>query len=248
MKLFLWLLGLGCMLTRAPAAPDTVVLLHGLGRTSLSMARLAHGLEADGYHVINATYPSRTRPLEELAGRWLPDQLRRVPAGSRVHFVTHSMGGIIVRLWLRDHGAPPLPGRVVMLAPPNAGSPLPDQLARFGPFRWFTGVNGARLGTRGDDLPQALGGWPAHGGELGIVAGDCSINPLLGTGLPSPNDGKVAVAATHLAGEADHVVLPYSHTWIGWRRGTLAAVRSFLRDGRFPPHGAVRPWPAAGRS
>jgi hypothetical protein len=66
-----------------------------------------------------------------------------------------------------------------------------------------------------------------------VIAGATTLNPLLGAMLPRPNDGKVSVAATHLAGERDHIVLPYSHTWLGWSRATVAQVRMFLRDGHF---------------
>ncbi len=240
MKLFLLLLGLGLVPAASAAsrpAPDrteTVVLLHGLGRTSASMARIAGALEADGYRVLNATYPSRTHSLESLATDWLPAQLAAIAPGTRVHFVTHSMGGILVRLWLRECGVPENLGRVVMLAPPNAGSELPDRLAGWPPFRWFTGVNGHRLGTADSALPRALGPWPARTAPLGIIAGDRPLAAWPGTGLPAPHDGKVSVASTHLAGASDHVVLPFSHTWLGWRRATLTTITGFLHDARFP--------------
>ncbi len=220
------------------AAPtDTVVILHGLGRTHWSMTRLATALERDGYRVVNLSYPSRTLSIESLATRWLPDQLHASGADTapRVHFVTHSMGGIILRLWLRDGGVPANLGRVVMLAPPNAGSEVSDRLNAFPPFRWFTGANGRRLGTAPDALPRALGPWPAPSADLGIIAGSFSWNPLFSAWLTGPDDGKVSVAATHLAGERDHLVLPCSHTWLAWRAATLAQTRAFLRTGQFAP-------------
>ena len=145
------------------------------------------------------------------------------------------MGGIIVRLWLREQGVPANPGRVVMLAPPNAGSEVSDRLESLAPFRWFTGQNGRRLGTGPDSLPRSLGDWPAAAGDLGIIAGDCVLNPLLAAWLPGPSDGKVTIASTHLAGERAHLVLPYSHTWLGYRRETIDQVIAFLRDGKFAP-------------
>lgn len=232
------------MATTAPAAPaDTVVLLHGLGRTRWSMSHLATTLERDGYRVINLTYPSRTVPLETLARDWLPAQLRAhgldpatAPA-PRLHFVTHSMGGILVRLWLRDCPPPANLGRVVMLAPPNAGSELTDRLNAFPPFRWFTGENGRRLGTATTDLPHTLGPWPhasaPSSGQLGVIAANRSLNPLFSAFLPGPDDGKVTVARTRLAGMADHLVLPFTHTWLAWRAETARQIRTFLHDGRF---------------
>jgi hypothetical protein len=221
---------------------ETVVLLHGLGRTQISMARLASALRSDGYRVVNLSYPSRVRTIESIARDWLPQRLREAgtDAAMRVHFVTHSMGGIVLRVWLRDAPPPRNLGRVVMLAPPNAGSEITDRLNGFAPFRWFTGRNGRRLGTAGPEaLPRTLGPWPSFSGappgtgELGIVAGDRSLNPFFSRWLPGAGDGKVTVAATHLDGEHDHVVLHRSHTWIAWSRETIGHVKAFLRDGHF---------------
>jgi triacylglycerol lipase len=235
----------GCVASLLPSAvaaepPDTVVLLHELGRTSASMSRLTSALKREGYRVVNVSYPSRGRTLEALATEWLPAQLDKItpPAETvsvspKIHFVTHSMGGVVVRLWLREKGVSPSLGRVVMLAPPNAGSEVSDRLHDFALFRWFTGKNGRRLGTGVESLPRSLGPWPATAGDLGVIAGDYPLNPIMASWLPGPNDGKVSVSSTHLAGERDHLVLPYSHTWLGYRRETIDQVIAFLRHGKF---------------
>jgi pimeloyl-ACP methyl ester carboxylesterase len=242
---------------------ETVVLLHGLGLGSWAMKRFEHALRREGYRVVNISYGSRWTPLEQLAGSWLPGMLHQTGADSapRLHFVTHSMGGIVLRLWLqqqtvdRARAANPtitaitqpasslrsIPfdrlGRIIMLAPPNSGSEVADHLRRFPPFRWFTGVNGARLGTGADSLPRSLGPWPADAGQLGVIAGNHSFNPLFSAWLPGPDDGKVAVASTRLAGMRDFLVLRHSHTWIQWRRETIRQTSAFLRDGHFSPAG-----------
>ena len=213
--------------------PETVVLLHGLGRTGASMWWLARSLRQEGYHVIAPSYPWRTQSLEQLAGTWLPAQLSALAGAPRVHFVTHSMGGILLRAWLREHGAPENLGRTVMLAPPNAGSEIPDRLAGYAVFRWLIGRNGPRLGTAPDSLPRSLGPWPENAGDLGIIAGNRPLPGLTNDWLPPPHDGKVSVASTHLSGERAHVVLPFSHTWLGWHRATVVPVLRFLREGRF---------------
>jgi pimeloyl-ACP methyl ester carboxylesterase len=238
---------------------ETVVLLHGLGLGSWAMKRFEHALRREGYRVVNISYGSRWTPLETLAGSWLPRTLHETGADSapRLHFVTHSMGGIVLRLWLHQQTADSprvsvpatataaslagtalsMPstrlGRVVMLAPPNAGSEVAERLRRFPPFRWFTGVNGARLGTGSDSLPRSLGPWPAGAAPLGIIAGNHSFNPLFSAWLPGPDDGKVAVASTRLDGMSDFVVLHHSHTWLQWRRETVRQTLAFLRHARF---------------
>ncbi len=219
----------------SPAA-ETVVLLHGLGRGFRSMSYLESRLERAGYHVVNVAYPSRTMPIETIAADWLPAMLRESGAATatRVHFVTHSMGGIVLRQWLASAPAERANlGRVVMLAPPNAGSEVTERLAAFPPFRWFTGVNGRRLGPRATDLPRSLGPWPAGAPPLGIIAGDRSLNPLFSAWLPGPDDGKVSVASTRLAGMTEAIVLHHSHTWLMWRADTASEVIHFLRDGHF---------------
>lgn len=219
----------------ATAAPETVVLLHGMGRTKVSMLPLARALEHEGYRVVNLSYPSRTMPLEKLAEDWLPRQLQTAAVASapRVHFVTHSLGGILLRAWLLGSPRPTNLGRVVMLAPPNAGSEVVDALNAFPPYRWATGVNGRRLGTASDALPQKLGPWSEDLPALGIIAGDRSLNPFLSAFLRGANDGKLTVAATHLTGEHGHTVVHHSHTWLGWRRDTIAQTKAFLREGKF---------------
>ncbi len=221
---------------------EDVVLLHGLGRTRWSMHGIARALARDGYRVTNLSYPSRSVPLESLADTWLPAQLAAhgIAGSTRVHFVTHSMGGLIVRRWLATSAAGTRVGRVVMLAPPNAGSEVSERLRSFPPFRWFTGVNGARLGTARTDLPCQLGPWPATTADLGVIAGNRSLNPLFSSWLPGEDDGKVSVASTHLAGERDHRVVPYSHTWLGARTETLRHIRTFLAHGHFATETAAR--------
>ena len=218
---------------------ETVVLLHGLGVGGWTMHRLGSALTRDGFHVVNLSYPSRTVLLETLARDWLPAQLAaHVPAASpRLHFVTHSMGGILVRAWLgrASRTGPAFPanlGRVVMLAPPNAGSEAAERLGRSGLFRALLGPNLSLLGTAPQHLPQRLGPWPTTA-ELGIIAGNRSVNPLASIWVPKPNDGPVSVAATHLAGETAHRTVPASHTGILFHSATARAVSTFLRTGRF---------------
>ena len=214
---------------RAESA-ETVILIHGLGRTRWSLYRIECALRRAGYNVVNLTYPSRTHSVEEIAANYLGPLITAQTSARQLHFVTHSMGGIVLRCYLRDHSIPN-PGRVVMLAPPNAGSELADRLKPTWLYRTVNGPAGQQLGTTG--LPTLLGPWPAGAGELGIIAGDVSLNPLFSAAFTGPNDGKVAVASARLSGMQDFLVVRFSHTWLPWRAPVIAQIKNFLRTGYF---------------
>ena len=214
----------------ADAPEETVILLHGLGRTSRSMRNIQRHLTRAGYRVINLSYPSTSRSIEQIVA-YLGPELDSYCASpqARVHFVTHSLGGIILRCYLRKNRPAGL-GRVVMLCPPNRGSELADRLAGWPVYRVLTGPAGQQLGTGSSGVVNCLG--PVDF-ELGVIAGNRSLNPLFSHLIPGTDDGTVSVESTKVPGMQDSLLVPRSHTFIMNDPEVARQVEHFLHHGRF---------------
>lgn len=253
---------LTCLLMPAHAATVTtrgnpkgqpVVLLHGLARSAGSMEKMAAQLASAGYAVCNIDYPSRKYRIEVLAKDYVAPAIRRCfpKPTAPIAFVTHSMGGIVLRQLAATKAVSSI-GRAVMLSPPNQGSAVVDRLGGLAPFRWLNGPAGAQLATIGANtvgarhaLPQQpnairarhalplleqLGPAPF---ELGIITGTRSINLLLSLLLTGPNDGKVTVESAQLQGMKAFLTVPVSHPFIMQNHAVMAETLYFLQHGTF---------------
>jgi pimeloyl-ACP methyl ester carboxylesterase len=208
---------------------ERVVLLHGMGRTSRSMELMADRLREAGFAVENLSYASTTREIGDLARETLDPVFAAAGPTQRIHVVTHSLGGILIRVYAAAR-RPPALGRVVMLAPPNEGSELADALASNVLYRAATGPAGQQLGTGSNSVPLRLG--PVDF-DLGVIAGNRTLNPLFSRIVPGVDDGKVSVERARVEGMKDFLVVPCSHTWIMTDRDVIAQTVRFLREGSF---------------
>lgn len=211
------------------AQNECVVLLHGLGRTSLSLNTMERALEKGGYIVRNVGYPSRQQTIKDLAtfvGAGI-EQCRKEQA-SKIHFVTHSLGGILVRQYFQDHAVPEAE-RLVMLGPPNHGSEIVDRHKDAWWFRKATGPAGQQLGTDTDSVPNRLLPVPL---EIGIIAGKDG-GGLFSEDFREAHDGKVSVESARLAEMKDFLVVDAGHTFIMNSDEVIRQVVFFLREGRF---------------
>lgn len=231
----------------ATAAPPkgNVLLLHGLGRTGLSMQMLGAALRRAGYRTLAPSYGlNRTMPAI-LA--WLAPRLDAFTQGqdAPLHIITHSLGGLVARALITAN-RPETLGRVVMLAPPNAGSGLADLVADLGLDTMIFGGVGAHLGTRRPASIEAELGTVDY--DLGIIAGNRAFDAgLAGRFLGGPHDGKVSVEATKLPGMRDHLVLPVQHTLMPHHPRVIAETVRYLETGSFSDSAARTPATTPGK-
>ena len=194
---------------------ELVVVIHGLGRSRVSMGLLAWRLERSGYRVLNWGYSSTRHTLPELGDMLAERVARETHSAPRVHFVGHSLGNIVVR-WTVAHHRPERLGRVVMLAPPNQGAVAAD---RFTPYLgWFLRPL-SELGTADSSTVRRLGS-PPPDVEVAVIAGE--------------HDGKVSVDEARLPGARAFAVVPAAHTFLMNRRDVARMTVGFLRTGAFP--------------
>jgi len=226
----------GCKPFPSQTAPkkdfkEYVVLLHGLARSSKSMVPLQKALSKKGYGTCNIDYPSTDYSIEDISQNHLHAALKRcIPDDvNRVHFVTHSMGGIILRHYLKNNSMKRL-GSVVMLSPPNAGTEVVDTLGNIFIFKALNGPASVQLGTGSNSVPIELG--PVDF-KLGILTGSKTINPILSAMIPGEDDGKVSVQRAQIQGMSDFMVLPHSHPFIMRSKETITQTIHFLEHGSF---------------
>ncbi len=227
-----WLIGTLLLSTGVVSAADCVVLLHGLARTATSMSPMQRALAEEGFETANIDYPSRDHSVEELAELAIPEGLeacRSIEGVERIHFVTHSLGGILLRQYLSQNSIAEL-GRVVMLGPPNQGSAAVDELRDWPGFDWLNGPAGLQLGKGEQSVPLKLG--PATF-ELGVIAGNRTIDPITSAVLDNPDDGRVSVADTKLEGMTDFVEVEHSHAFMMRMHEPIRLTVRFLRSGAF---------------
>ena len=216
-------------LTTSLTADGVVVLLHGLIRTSDSMEAMEDALLEEAYIVHNIDYPSRHLPIEQLAQDVRNQIAALTESDDTIHFVTHSMGGILVRTIQKETPLENI-GRVVMLSPPNQGSELVDSLGDLSLFDWLNGPAGNQLGTDPDGFVNSLG--PVDF-ELGVITGDRSINWINSIIIPGKDDGKVSTERAKVEGMQDYKVIHATHPYIMKNDQAVTAVIQFLKSGAF---------------
>ena len=215
--------------TKDSEGKGRVVLLHGLMRTHRSMNRIERALKKAGYRVSNFGYPSTSLPINEIAGL-LHEQVRELErSGEPINFVTHSMGGIVLRYYLVHYRVKHL-GRIVMIAPPNSGSIMAAYVKRWPAFRWFFGQAGQEIARGPESVTIDL---PVPKCELGIIAGSTGNGKGLNPIIPGNDDGTVGVDEARVKGMTDFILLRGQHSMLLLKKEVIRNVIHFLDTGRF---------------
>ena len=220
-------LALSCVIPASALAEEIVVLLHGIANIPLSMKYLENNLKKAGYQVHNLGYPSTGVPIEEAAAG-VREKVMSFTNVDRINFVGHSMGNLVIRMML-EKDLPGL-GRIVMIAPPNQGSFVAQQLEDLDLYRWVFGPAGQELPAANREFFEKL---PVPNCEFGIIAGgkgtENGYNPL----IEGDDDGTVSVAETKLPGATDFIIVNRTHTLILFAPETVEQTIHFLKFGKF---------------
>lgn len=223
-------------LKMTPDSGHAIIYLHGIGRTSRSMMPIRRAMPEAGFTHVMFEYPSTRIPLKQSAS-CLNSVLQSLTDVDRISFVVHSMGGLVVRQYLKEHGTNRI-HRLVMLGTPNKGAELADMLRSNFAFRTIFGPAGQELVT--DDV-GTIRSLPTPTCEFAVVAGGRNdgkgFNPL----LPGDDDGTVTVDSARLEGAADFLLVPKVHSFLMSDPTVIAAVRHFLDHGRFFPDRPASP-------
>ena len=209
---------------------ESVILLHGLGDVKLSMLKLEIALKEEGYTTKNIGYSSNGETIESLAEKELSEIVERYKkiGFDKIHFVTHSMGGLIVRCYLQDHELPE-GSRIVMLSPPNKGSEVADHFKESKFYNLIVGDVGQELATDSNILSELKQIIP----EIGIIAGDKSTNSYFSKIIPGEDDGRVAVDNTKLTEMKDFMIVHSTHLTIKYNDEVIRQTVFFLQNGKF---------------
>lgn len=206
------------------AAKQAVVLVHGLWMKGWVLAWQKRRLARRGYRAYLFSYATMRMDLKQNAER-LAAFIASLPE-SRIHFIGHSLGGLVILEALKKSADARIAG-VVLLGPPYADCQAARILGsrRFG--RWMLGKS----------LPQWVESekiaWSGKA-PLGVIAGSRRFGlGMFFTRFAGVNDGVVALEETKIPGMSAHVVLPVAHSEMIFSSKVIDAACRFFDEGRF---------------
>ncbi|MDF1758318.1 MAG: hypothetical protein P1U74_08485 [Legionellaceae bacterium] len=207
-----------------------VILLHGLARTHFSMSSIESSLKRHHYLVVNKNYPSTRKSIDYIASNYIQEMVDECQSqkSDKIMFVTHSMGGIVLQRYLKNHKVKEL-SHIVMLSPPNHGSPLADMLCHNWFYKTIMGPSGQELTTY--NMSKNTNTSKSY--QIGIIAGSYNLSPFSKSLFHEQNDGKVSVSSSKMLGMKDFIVMPVSHSFMMNNSKVKRQILCFLEYGKF---------------
>jgi len=208
---------------------ETVVLIHGIFDKPVVMKKIENNFRELGYRILNFEYASTRWPMDTVVLKLSKEIAAIEPQAEKIHFVTHSLGSLVVRAYLAQTYSEKF-GNLVMVAPPNQGSVFAEHFDNLKTFEWLCGPAGQHLGKDDDDYWKKF---PEPNIHFGVIAGglgnEHGINPL----IPGDDDGVVAVEETKLDGMADFIIVRGIHTPLLWKKEVVQQILYFIDSGCF---------------
>lgn len=213
-----------------------VIMLHGIVRSSKSMSRMQKSLGEAGFVPVPFDYPSTQANLDKCS-EFLDSVIRSLDGVKEISFVTHSMGGLVVRNWLKEHKDKRV-RRLVMIGTPNKGAEMADKLRDWKIYKLILGPAGQQLfsgdGSDASKLPIPKFEFAVIAGARGTAEG---YNPL----IPGDDDGTVAVKSAFLEGATDSELFPVLHSFLPVNPDVVKSTARFLKTGSLRESGKREP-------
>lgn len=210
---------------------ECVILLHGIARSHTVMTALEKRLKKANYFVVNRDYSSTTKTIKAIAEEEIQPLVNLCLAQhpKKIHFVTHSMGGIVLQTYLHHHSIHNL-GRIVMLSPPNHGSHVSDLLQNNWLYKYITGPAGQELTTKPKGMPYLL---TQNQYDIGIISGTYNFVPFSNYLFNDANDGAVSVSSCKSPIMKDFITVPVSHAFMNSNPFVHFQILNYLANGKF---------------
>ncbi len=206
---------------------ENVVLVHGILRGSSSMNKIKIEFIRQGFSVTGFDYTKKDGSIEEISDS-LHKKIKKFPKG-KIHFVTHSMGAVIVRSYISKY-KPRNIGRVVMIAPPNNGSVYAAVLLHLPFFEKIFGRSGMDIAEGENCIVNSL---PVPEFEFGVIAGGTGYEIGLNPFLKGDNDGTVLLKETIIEGMADFMQIKGQHSFLLFNNEVISESINFIKNGKF---------------
>lgn len=208
---------------------EGVILLHGILGEKKCMKKFADFLENNGYKTLNIGYASSKYDISTICNHIHAEILDFSNKVDKINFIGFSLGGLIIRAYLNINKPTNL-NRVVMIGTPNKGSEIADYLKNYWIYKKLYGPAGQQLTTDQSNFREIFGNIYY---ELGVIAGESSVNFIANKIINQSNDGRVSIINTYIKGLSDHIVIKSHHRKLTSNQQVWKLSLDFLNKGKF---------------